>query len=113
MSDEEGPRVLIYRQAILAPRGRKRTYNHMVARYVDWGEMEPSSLHVCLICSNPAQLWHHPSYAEGHIKWVQPLCVTCHNKAHSYAEWYFIAHPYEDFCSVAFTFDWEGAEDAP
>jgi hypothetical protein len=72
-----------------------------VAGYVRVGWLATPASRPCLICLEPAQVWHHPSYRRGHHATVQPLCLPCHNECHQIAWRQLMAETWLDwtFCT--------------
>lgn len=73
---------VVTRESVTAPREVKNLFHTLVAGYVRVGWLDRPSVRECLICLEPAQVWHHPSYRKGRHAIVQPLCVSCHIKTH-------------------------------
>jgi calcineurin-like phosphoesterase family protein len=71
----------------------KQAFHGMVRTYVRLGWLDHLSGQLCVICHQPAQVWHHPSYERGFHDVVQPMCDSCHNRQHATALRHFVANP--------------------
>ena len=64
-----------------ANNAQKRQAKEAVHTAIRAGRMLPPGNSICP-CGQPAEHYHHPSYAPEHWLDVIPLCIPCHKKEH-------------------------------